>query len=72
MEEAEEFKYLGKLLSKYGSMKGKVRERTVNRRQTIGSIKRIMRGRGVNMKVRKGLRNSMVLPTLTYAPEKWA
>ena len=63
MEEVNEFKYLGTVLCKYGMMEGEVRERTVKGRQVIGSLERIMKGRNVSMEVKKGIRNSIILPT---------
>ena len=42
LEEVKEFKYLGTMLCKYGSMEGKVRERAVKGRQVVGSLSRIM------------------------------
>ncbi|MCP5003018.1 MAG: hypothetical protein GY941_03575 [Planctomycetes bacterium] len=71
MEEVDEFKYLGTVLCKHGSMEGETRERAVKGRQVIGSLGRIMKGRNVSMEVKRGLRNSIVLPTLTYASETW-
>ena len=71
LEEVREFKYLGSMLCKYGSMEGEIRERAVKGRQAIGTLGRIMRGRNVSLNVKKGLRNSIVLPTLTYGSETW-
>ena len=71
LEEVKEFKYLGTVLCKHGSMEGEIRERAVKGRQVIGSLGRIMKGRNVSMDVKRGLRNSIVLPTLTYASETW-
>ncbi len=40
-------------------------------RSIIGSLARVMRGRNVSMEVKRGLRNSLLLPTLTYGSETW-
>ncbi len=40
-------------------------------RQMIGMLEIIMKGRNVSMGLKKGLRNSIVLPTLSYAAETW-
>ncbi len=48
-----------------------VRERAVKSRSVIGSLARIMNGRSVSMEVKRGLRNSILLPTLTYGSETW-
>ncbi len=46
-----------------------VRERTVKGRQVMGALERVMKGRNVSMAVKKGIRNSLILPTLSYALE---
>ncbi len=38
MEEVNEFKYLGTILCKHGSMEGEIRKRTVNGRQVMGAL----------------------------------
>ncbi len=38
MEEVNEFKYLGTILCKHGSMEGEIRERTVKGRQVISAL----------------------------------
>ncbi len=53
MEEVNEFKYLGTILCKHGSMEGEMRERTVRGRQVMGALERMM-GRNVSMVVKKG------------------
>ena len=46
-------------------MDGEVREKAVNGRRIIGSLARVMKGRSVSMDVKRGLRNSVLLPALT-------
>ncbi len=62
-----EFKYLGTILCKHGSMEGEIRERTVKDRQVMGALERVMTA----CVVKKGIRNSVILPTLLYASETW-
>ena len=45
-------------------MEGEVRERAVKGRQVVGSLGRIIKSRSVSADVKKGLRDSIVLPTL--------
>ena len=71
MEEVQEFKYLGSILCKHGSMDGETRERAVQGRKVVGSLGRIMKGRTVSMEVKKGLRDGVIIPTITYASETW-
>ncbi len=60
--EVSGFKYLGIVLRKHGGMKG---------RSVVGSLTGVMKGRNVPMNVKRGLRNSILLPTLTYGLETW-
>ncbi len=71
MEVVKEFKYFGTVLSKHGEMEGEVRGRAVKVRSVIVSLARIIKGRNVSMKVKRGLSNSIILPTLTYGSETW-
>ncbi len=40
-------------------------------RSVIGSLTKVVKGRSVFMEVKRGLRNSVLLPTLTYGSETW-
>ncbi len=40
-------------------------------RSVVGSLAGVMKGRNVSMEVRRGLRNSILLPTLTYGLKNW-
>ena len=60
MKEVHEFKYLGTILCKHGSMEGEIRERTVKGRQVIGALERVMKGRNVSMAVKRRIRNRLV------------
>ncbi len=59
MEEVNAFEYLGTILCKHESMEGETRERTA-------------KGRSMSMEVKRDLRNTAIVPTLTYASETWA
>ncbi len=37
----------------------------------VGSLTGVMKGRNVSMDVKRDLRNSILLPTLTYGSEHW-
>ncbi len=71
MQEVKEYTYLGTILCKHGSMEGEIREMTVKGRQVMGALERVMKGRNVSMAVKKGIRNIVILPTLSYASETW-
>ncbi len=40
-------------------------------RSVVGSLAGEMKGRNMSMDVKRGLRNSILLPTLTYGSENW-
>ncbi len=40
-------------------------------RSVVGSLAGVMKGRSLSMDVKRGLRNSILLPTLTYGSENW-
>ncbi len=50
-------------------MEGELRETVVKCRNVIGYLARVMKGRSVSMEVKRGLRNGILLPTLTYGSE---
>ncbi len=52
-------------------MEGEIRERVMKGRSVVGSLAEVMRGRSISMDVKRGLRNSILLPTLTYGSENW-
>ncbi len=63
MEEVSELKYFGTVLCKHGGMEGEIRERVMKGRSVMGSLTGVMKGRNVSMDVKRGLRNSILLPT---------
>ncbi len=71
MEEVSEFKCLGTVLCKHGGMEGEIRERVMKGRSVVGSPAGVMKGRNVSMDVKRGLRNSLLSPTLAYGSENW-
>ncbi len=71
MEEVNEFKYLGYIFCKYGSMEGEIRERAIQGRKVIGSLGRVMRERTLSREVKKALRDSIIVLTVAYASETW-
>ena len=71
LEEVKEFKYLGSVMSKYGGMDEEIKERGVKGRQAMGTLNTIIKNKKISVEVKKGLRDSIVLPTLTYGSETW-
>ncbi len=71
VEEVSEFKYLGTVLRKNGVMGGEIREQMMKDRSAVGLLAGVMKGRNVSMDVKRSLRNSILLPTLTYGWKNW-
>ncbi len=59
------------MLCKHEGMEGEIGERVVKGRSVVGSLTGVMNGRTVSMDVKRGLRNSILLPSLTYGLENW-
>ncbi len=51
-----------------GSMEG---EKALQGRKVVGSFGHMMEGRTGNMKIKKALCDSIIVPTLTLASETW-
>ncbi len=71
MEEVNVFKYLGSVMCKHGGTEGETRERALQGRKVVGSLGHTLNGRSVSMEVKRDLRNTVIVPTLTYASETW-
>ena len=71
MEEVNEFKYSGTVLCKHEGVEGEIRERVMKGRSVMGLLAGVMKGRNVSMDMKRGLRNSILLPTLTYGSKNW-
>ncbi len=52
-------------------MEGEIRERVMTGRSVVGLLTGVMKGRNVSMDVKRDLRKSILLPTLTYGSENW-
>ncbi len=50
---------------------GEIREPVMKGRSVVGSLSGAMKERNVSMDVKRGLRNSILIPTLTYGSENW-
>ncbi len=59
-------------MCKHGGTEGETRERALQGRKVVGSLRHIMNGRSVSMEVKRDLRNTVIVPTLTYASKTWA
>ncbi len=59
-------------MCKHGGTEGETRVRALQRRKVVGSLGCIMKVRSVSKEVKRDLRNTVIVPTLTYASEAWA
>ncbi len=59
------------MLCKHRGMEGEIRERVMKGRSIVGSLTGVMKGRKVSMDVKRHLRNSNLLPTLSFGLENW-
>ncbi len=59
-------------MSGHGGTEGETRERALQGRKVVGSLGHIMNGRSVSMEVKRDLRSTVIVPTLTYASKTWA
>lgn len=59
MEEMDEFKYTGAVLSNHGENEGEISKKAVKGRSIIGALASVIKGRNVSMKVKRGLGNSI-------------
>ncbi len=64
---------MGTVVWKHGEMDREIRqrERAVKGRSVIGSFTKVMKGRNVSMEVKRGLRDSILLPVFIYGSETW-
>ncbi len=50
----------------------KYKRKGIARKEGVGSLGHIMKGRSVSMEVKRDLRNTVMVPTLKYARKTWA
>ena len=71
LEEVESFKYLGSVISKGGGVSEDVSQRVNAGAAAYGAMKSIWREKEVGMRVKKGLYESIIVPTVMYGGESW-
>ncbi len=52
-------------------MEGNIKDKSPQGRKVVGFVGRMMRERTVSKEVKKALRDSIIVPTVTYASETW-
>ena len=71
MEVVNSFKYLGSCFDSEGGVKGDVSMRVGEGTKAFGALKRVWRGRGVTLGVKRELYERIVVPTVMYGSESW-
>ena len=71
LEEVGSFKYLGSVISKGGGVSEDVSQRVNAGAAAYGAMKSIWREKEVGMRVKKGLYESIIVPTVMYGGESW-
>ena len=72
LEEVESFRYLGSQVAGNGKIEEEVKLRVVEAGKAMGGMKKIWKNRDLGMTVKRGLYNSVIVPTALYAAETWA
>ncbi len=62
---------MGTVLCKLGVIEGEIRDGVMEGRSVVGSLAEVMKGRNVSMDMKRGQRNNILLPTLTYGSKNW-
>ncbi len=59
-------------MCRHSGTEEETRERALQGRKVVGSLGYIMNGRSVSMEVKRDLRHTVLVSTLTHASETWA
>ena len=71
LEEVESFRYLGSQVARNGEIKEEVKFRVGEAGKAMGGMKKIWKNRDLGMGVKRGLYESVIVPTALYAAETW-
>ena len=69
LEEMDQFKYLGSVISANGGVEAEVCHRVNEGCKVLGALKGVMKNRGLGMNVKKVLYEKVVVPTVMYGSE---
>ncbi len=58
-------------MCKHGGTEGETRERALQGGRVAGFVRHIMNGRSVSREVKRDLRITVIVPTLTFASKTW-
>ena len=71
LEEVDQFKYLGSILSANGGVEADVSHRVSEGCKVLGAVNGVIRNRGLEMNVKRALYEKVIVPTVTYGSELW-
>ena len=71
LEKVDSFKYLGGRITERGDVGQEVQCRVVEANKAMGGMKKIFKNREVGMGTKRGLYESIIVPTALYGAETW-
>ena len=71
LEEVESFKYLGSHVTWEGDVEQEVNSRVRDAGRVMGGMKKLWSNRELGMEVKRGLYESIIVPTALYGAETW-
>ena len=71
LEEVDQFKYLGSVITANGGVEADVRHKVIKGCKMLDAVKGVMKNRGLGMNVRKVLYEKVVVLTVMYGSESW-
>ena len=69
LEKVDQFKYLGSVIAANGGVEADVRHRVSKGCKVLGTLKGVMKNRGLGMNVKKVLYEKVVVPAVIYGSE---
>ena len=71
LEEVGSFRYLGSHVTRNGEIEGEVKYRVGEAGKVMGGMKKVWKNRDLGMRAKRGLYESVIVPTALYAAETW-
>ena len=71
MEKVDSFKYLGAKVTEEGTVEQEVQARVVEAERAMGGLNKIFKNKEMGMEAKRGLYESIIVPTALYVLETW-
>ena len=71
MEQVDSFKYLGSMVTENGNVSREVQSRTIEAGKAMAGLNKIFQNREMGMEAKRGLYESVIVPTALYGSETW-